>query len=306
MSRRLRRPALLFYALLFTHSAIAWNSYSGIEVEYADYGIGGRYCNATPVFRAHCDGESSCSIHVGNDLCGDPFKGERKEVEVSYWCGGQHKVQAFVERTSAELRCDNRGDRPFLSHPKSNAPWGTIDVRGADYGTYSRSCDATESVQHLCNGQRNCRLEADNNLCGDPEKGARKSLQVTYFCGNNRHNKEILERESGTLSCPGNGYRPGLQERPGENRWPKSRGPRGAIFIQNVWYGIPGRMCNATAYFSTQCNNRSQCSVQVSNGICGDPAKGHRKRAEIHWTCRGRIQQVTVGEKKTANLHCDQ
>lgn len=60
-----------------------------------------------------------------------------------------------------------------------------IRTLGAVYGTPSaqRTCDATAAVAAACDGKRSCDVAASNGLCGDPDYGTRKTLEVEYQCG---------------------------------------------------------------------------------------------------------------------------
>ncbi|MBZ0104328.1 MAG: hypothetical protein K8H84_01740 [Sulfuricella denitrificans] len=64
---------------------------------------------------------------------------------------------------------------------RSRAPIG-IQVSRAIYGA-GRSCDATQAVRQACEGRRDCGIDANNRLCGDPDPGRRKVLTVEYRCG---------------------------------------------------------------------------------------------------------------------------
>ena len=64
--------------------------------------------------------------------------------------------------------------------PRSTGP---IAISSAVYGTTSKSCDATRQVARRVNGRLTASFEVTNELCGDPAKGDRKQLEVTYICG---------------------------------------------------------------------------------------------------------------------------
>src|ERR1700738_1669456 len=60
-----------------------------------------------------------------------------------------------------------------------------IKTLGAVYGTPSqqRTCDATAVVAGACDGKKSCDVLAGNSLCGDPNYGTPKTLDLQYQCG---------------------------------------------------------------------------------------------------------------------------
>jgi hypothetical protein len=78
---------------------------------------------------------------------------------------------------------------------------GPIHVTGASYGTLSRSCDATRWVGARANGRRTYTFEVTNAICGDPARGDRKSLEVTYRCGEVSRTASAVEHRPLTLDC---------------------------------------------------------------------------------------------------------
>ncbi len=69
--------------------------------------------------------------------------------------------------------------------PARGAAAEAIKTLAAIYGTPSenRTCDATEAVARACDGKASCTVVAGNALCGDPDFGTPKSLNVEYQCG---------------------------------------------------------------------------------------------------------------------------
>jgi hypothetical protein len=67
------------------------------------------------------------------------------------------------------------------------ATWAddVIKTLSALYGTPSeqRTCDATAAVADACDGKKSCDVRAGNSLCGDPNIGTPKTLDVEYQCG---------------------------------------------------------------------------------------------------------------------------
>ena len=78
---------------------------------------------------------------------------------------------------------------------------GPIHVTGASYGTPSRSCDATRWVGSRANGRRSQTFEVTNDICGDPARGDRKTLEVAYRCGEVARTASAVEHRSIVLDC---------------------------------------------------------------------------------------------------------
>lgn len=78
---------------------------------------------------------------------------------------------------------------------------GPIRVTGATYGTASRNCDATRWVGNRANGKRSFSFNVTNEMCGDPARGDRKSLDVTYRCGELLKSASANEHRTIFLDC---------------------------------------------------------------------------------------------------------
>lgn len=78
---------------------------TGLTVHEAIYGAGRKYCDASRYFRHGCGGRRSCSLLVGNQMCGDPFKGKKKRVDIQYQCGDHSYEASFRENQHAVLNC---------------------------------------------------------------------------------------------------------------------------------------------------------------------------------------------------------
>ncbi len=53
------------------------------------------------------NGRLSASFEVTNELCGDPAKGDRKQLEVTYICGSIAKTASAYEHRTLYLDCTN-------------------------------------------------------------------------------------------------------------------------------------------------------------------------------------------------------
>ena len=92
---------------------------------------------------------------------------------------------------------------PPSSPPPPPVASGPIRVTGAFYGTSSKNCDATRFVASRANGKRNYSFEVTNSICGDPARGDRKQLEVTYYCGNLSKTASAYEHRTIYLDCHG-------------------------------------------------------------------------------------------------------
>ncbi|WLI90952.1 hypothetical protein Q4S45_07495 [Massilia sp. R2A-15] len=79
---------------------------------------------------------------------------------------------------------------------------GRIHIAEALYGVRDASCDAREAVRQMIGRYPNPTITAGNQLCGDPARGARKRLTVTYRCGDSALMRaQADEGDSITLNC---------------------------------------------------------------------------------------------------------
>lgn len=83
-----------------------WPTPSYILVTQADYGSGGRTCDATGYVAERLNGKRTATIQVNNRICGDPAPGLRKYLRVLYLCGGVQRELVAFERSALEIRCD--------------------------------------------------------------------------------------------------------------------------------------------------------------------------------------------------------
>lgn len=175
---------------------------------------------------------------------------------------------------------------------------GGVQILEAYYGSGERLCDATRAVERECSGDGECRVVADNHLCGDPARGEHKSLYVAFECGyDGRRVALARERESLNIYCAPTTNTGGFSR-------PRHRPERDRIYIEAVDYGARDRYCDATPTFAQYCDGRRNCEVEVSNRLCGDPIKGTPKYAEIEFWCNGRAERGRIRENDVAYLSC--
>ena len=77
-----------------------------------------------------------------------------------------------------------------------------IRIESAIYGSQFGTCNFTQQLSALADGQRSYRFSADNHWCGDPSKGNFKAARVRYYCGH-RHPRQVEARagQPAILSC---------------------------------------------------------------------------------------------------------
>jgi hypothetical protein len=78
---------------------------------------------------------------------------------------------------------------------------GPIAISSAIYGTPSRNCNATHKVARAMNGRMSGSIDVTNDLCGDPARGERKSLEIAYLCGAVAKTASAFEHRSAYLDC---------------------------------------------------------------------------------------------------------
>jgi len=76
-----------------------------IKVTSAFYGSSSKTCDASRWVGRHANGKRTHSFNVTNDMCGDPHHGQRKTLEVVYWCGQVAKSASAREHQSVYLNC---------------------------------------------------------------------------------------------------------------------------------------------------------------------------------------------------------
>ncbi|CAN5236561.1 hypothetical protein BH11PSE11_BH11PSE11_16890 [soil metagenome] len=77
-----------------------------------------------------------------------------------------------------------------------------IGILSARYGSREGSCDASDTIRRMAGWNRHVEFTVNNDLCGDPDEGRRKRLNVEYRCGDgSRQRSEAGEGSIMSLSC---------------------------------------------------------------------------------------------------------
>ncbi len=77
-----------------------------------------------------------------------------------------------------------------------------LTILGATYRSIDgRSCDAFSRVHRKCDGTSSCSIRATNNICGDPDRGRLKVLEIAYACGDRQLTARAPEKSRARLTC---------------------------------------------------------------------------------------------------------
>jgi hypothetical protein len=106
--------------------------------------------------------------------------------------------RGYEDGFAAGLR---KGEEESRAVAPPAGPTGPIAISRALYGTSSKHCDATRYVARRANGKRRYCFEVSNEMCGDPSRGDRKSLDVTYICGTLARTASANEHRTLYLDC---------------------------------------------------------------------------------------------------------
>ena len=103
------------------------------------------------------------------------------------------------------------------------------------------------------------------------------------------------------------GYRKGLSAsgRPPAAPPAPPPGPMlGPIEVTRAFYGSPSRSCDATRYVRRAANGRRSASLEVTNAMCGDPARGERKQLASTYGCGNVTKSASAYEHRTVYRDC--
>ena len=78
----------------------------------------------------------------------------------------------------------------------------------------------------------------------------------------------------------------------------------GPIRVTGAYYGTSSKNCDATRWLSHRANGKRSYSIEVTNDICGDPAKGQRKELNATYRCGDIEKTASANEHRTIYLNC--
>lgn len=125
---------------------------------------------------------------------------DRRSPREAYREGYQRGYEDGFEKGYRKAMDEGRAPPPAAPAPPPRST-GPITISGAVYGTSSKNCDATRFVARRANGKRTYSFEVTNDMCGDPARGDRKSLDVTYICGTIAKSATANEHRTIYLDC---------------------------------------------------------------------------------------------------------
>ncbi|MEQ8734873.1 MAG: hypothetical protein RIC29_08105 [Rhodospirillaceae bacterium] len=77
-----------------------------------------------------------------------------------------------------------------------------LTILGATYRSIDgRACNAYSYAHRKCDGNQSCTVKASNSICGDPDRGRLKVLEVSYACGNRQFTSNTPERSRSQIRC---------------------------------------------------------------------------------------------------------
>ncbi len=200
---------IFLLSLVSVSEAQRWQS--GISIQDAYYGADTQVCDARREVARYCNGRETCDLRVNNELCGDPARGERKALFVAYSCDGRtQEIALSPEKENITLYCraspTNRDhyDQPRQGRrgvPPARAQRNALYIDFVDYGIENRVCDATREFSDRCDGRGYCQVRVDNNLCGDPAKGKKKTAFISYWCNGRSYEESVREKDTASLYC---------------------------------------------------------------------------------------------------------
>ena len=126
----------------------------------------------------------------------DAREAYRRGYEKGYDRGFERGLQ---EARRGGVPAQNMAPPPPVAPPPPQL--GPIKVTGAFYGSGKKNCDATRYVARHANGNRTYSFKVSNDMCGDPDRGQRKTLEVTYWCGAVSRTASAREHQDIYLNC---------------------------------------------------------------------------------------------------------
>jgi hypothetical protein len=129
-------------------------------------------------------------------------KDQQEAYRRGYERGYDRGFQRGLEEGRRAMPSQNVAPPVVVAPAPAPAPvLGPIKVSGAFYGSGKKNCDATRFVGRQANGNRTYSFKVSNDMCGDPDRGQRKTLEVTYWCGQVSRTASAREHQDIYLNC---------------------------------------------------------------------------------------------------------
>ena len=124
---------------------------------------------------------------------------DRQDVRDAYRRGYERGFDRGYRKGAQEA--DRRPPPVSAPRPPPAPVLGPIKVIRAHYGTSSKNCDATRFVRRQGDGHRQHSFKVTNEMCGDPARGDRKTLEVAFWCGAVERHASAREHQTIFLNC---------------------------------------------------------------------------------------------------------
>ena len=142
---------------------------------------------------------SALAQRGGDEGDDDEYRGRSQELRDAYRRGYERGYDRGYRKG---LEADRRAaPPPPVIAPPPVVQLGPIQVTGAYYGSDQRNCQAGRQVARLANGKRSYSFKVTNEICGDPDPGKRKTLEVTYNCGQLQKTASAREHQTIYFDC---------------------------------------------------------------------------------------------------------
>ncbi len=162
-----------------------------LTILQATYGTGARTVDVTSLLQSRVQ-RDQLDFDVPGSLLGDPAPGLLKEIVVSYQWNGQTREARVRDGEHLRLPIDQ------MTTP---VPVATgLRIVSAQYGAGTRTTDVTAMLGARISADGLVVLVENNNLGGDPARGADKALNVVYEWNGQRFNASAKEGQ--TLRLP--------------------------------------------------------------------------------------------------------
>ncbi|XP_073982775.1 rhamnose-binding lectin-like isoform X3 [Rhodnius prolixus] len=247
--------------------------------------------SALTVVQSRCDNLSKCTVDASNEVFGDPCFGTFKYLEVEYECVPSTKPSSVAcEHQKLNISC-NDGHYLWIVNALYGRKQSCIcPMRNRVSNTNCSAGTALSVVQSRCNNLTNCSVDASSRMFGDPCIGTYKYLEVEYQClpiSGSKTSSVACEHDKLNIKC-----------NPGYSLW-----------IVNALYGRKqqstcfraGQVSNtncaagtALTVVQSRCNKLTECTVDASNGMFGDPCFGTYKYLEVEYQCLPNKQDVLL------------
>ena len=181
----------------------------GWRVTWADWGAGNRRVDVTDRVRAMLSGNGMVRVNNQN-MGGDPAVGADKTLRISAR-DDRGRVQQFSYKEGASIDASQfynyggyPGRPPGPPPPPPNPGYpggaGRLEIVRGYYGLNNQTNDVTQRLRGMVRGDSLVVQVNNNNMGGDPARGADKVLTVIYRFNGRQQTSSV--KEGNTLRIP--------------------------------------------------------------------------------------------------------